>query len=123
MGQYSYFLHEKKQGTRRGPCHLTRGKMPRLYVPYLRRLRPLAVAHPHNVARIAQHLVDQAIFLGLDGIHVAVALEVLLDLLPRAASVLADQVEELGLHALLLTESDAHIFGIALRAAAGRVQV
>ena len=47
----------------------------------------------------------------------------MLDFLPVVAGVLADQVEELGLHTFLLAEGDAHIFGVALRAAAGGVQV
>ena len=49
----------------------------------------------HDVGGIAQYLINHAVLFGLQGVHVAVALEILFDVLPVMVGVLANEVEKL----------------------------
>ena len=83
----------------------------------------MPIHHGDDIAAVAEHSVNQTVLARLECIHPAIALEHYLDLLPDVAGLLGDDVEKLCLKTLLLAQCDAHVLGIALRTAAGRMHV
>ena len=76
-----------------------------------------------HVARVAKHLVDEAVRFRLGRAEVFIAEKKFLDLFPAVPRMFSEKMKQLCLQPLLLVRCDAHVFCIALRAATGGMHV